>query len=346
MTARLIYCMGPSGAGKDSLLDWLRAHLPTPCPVYWAQRTISRIAVPGGETHESVSPKTFAALCREQAFALHWEANSLSYGIRHAQLAPLAQGHWVLLNGSRAYLPEALAQFPDLVAVHISASPQVLRERLLSRGRETPDLVEARVQRAIAFLPPPGTASLEVHNDGALNDAGQQLLHALGQLPGWPTLSGKLSHRRLPIRNPSHLPMTAFTIYHNPKCGTSRNTLAMIRNSGVEPEIIEYLKTPPDRATLVALVAATGEPAISVVRTKEPIFAELQLDAAGVTDAQLIEAMLQHPILINRPIVATPLGTRLCRPSEKVLDILPTPQQGAFIKESGKVVTNVQDPSA
>ena len=100
------------------------------------------------------------------------------------------------------------------------------------------------------------------------------------------------------------------------------------------------LKTPPDRATLVALIAATGEPVINAVRTKEAIFTELQLDAPGVTDAQLIDAMLQHPILINRPIAVTPLGTRLCRPSEKVLDILPTPQRGAFTKEDGEVVVN------
>jgi arsenate reductase len=136
--------------------------------------------------------------------------------------------------------------------------------------------------------------------------------------------------------------MTAITIYHNPQCGTSRNTLAMIRNSGVEPEVIEYLKAPPDRATLVALIAATGEPVINAVRTKEATFTELQLDAPGVTNAQLIDAMLQHPILINRPMVVTPLGTRLCRPSEKVLDILPAPQQGAFTKEDGEVVINAQ----
>jgi arsenate reductase len=134
--------------------------------------------------------------------------------------------------------------------------------------------------------------------------------------------------------------MTAITIYHNPKCGTSRNTLAMIRNSGVEPEVIEYLKNPPDRTTLVALIAATGEPVINAVRTKEAVFSELQLNAPGVTDA-----MLQHPILINRPIVVTPLGTRLCRPSEKVLDILPAPQQGAFTKEDGEVVVNKQGQS-
>ena len=132
-TGRLVYCMGPSG--KDSLLGWLRTHLPQPCPVHWAQRTISRAATSGGEAHDCVSRQAFAALRSEHAFALHWQANGLGYGVRHAQLAPLAQGHWVLLNGSRAYLPEALARFPDLVAVHITASPQVLHERLLSRGR-------------------------------------------------------------------------------------------------------------------------------------------------------------------------------------------------------------------
>ena len=134
--------------------------------------------------------------------------------------------------------------------------------------------------------------------------------------------------------------MTTITIYHNPKCGTSRNTLAMIRNSGVEPEVIEYLKTPPDRATLLALIAATGEPVINAVRSKEALFTELQLDAPDVSDAQLIDAMLQHPILINRPIVVTPRGTRLCRPSEKVLDILPARQRGAFTKEDGEGVVN------
>ncbi len=189
-TGRLVYCMGPSG--KDSLLGWLRTHLPQPCPVHWAQRTISRAATSGGEAHEGVSPEAFAALCSEHAFALYWHANGLGYGLRHAQLAPLAQGHWVLLNGSRAYLPEALARFPDLVAVHITASPQVLRERLLSRGRETREEVEARVQRALAYTPPPGAASLEVHNDGALGDAGQRLVNGLEILPGWPRRSGKL----------------------------------------------------------------------------------------------------------------------------------------------------------
>lgn len=186
MTARLVYLMGPSGAGKDSLLDWLRAHLPEGAPVYCSQRTISRVVVPGGERHESVSPDTFARLCRSGAFALHWQANGLGYGIRQAQLAPLARGQSILVNGSRAYWGDAQARFPDLVGVHITASPQVLRERLLARGRETADMIEARVRRALAFTPPPGSASIEVHNDHTLDDAGRQLLRALQQLPGWP----------------------------------------------------------------------------------------------------------------------------------------------------------------
>ena len=136
--------------------------------------------------------------------------------------------------------------------------------------------------------------------------------------------------------------MPRITIYHNPQCGTSRNTLAMIRNTGAEPEVIEYLKTPPDRATLLALIAATGQPVINAVRTKEALFTELHLGAPGVTDTQLIDAMLAHPVLINRPIVVTPLGTRLCRPSEQVLDILPAPQKGAFAKEDGEVVIDAK----
>ncbi len=134
--------------------------------------------------------------------------------------------------------------------------------------------------------------------------------------------------------------MTPITIYHNPKCGTSRNTLAMIRSCGIEPEVIEYLQMPPDRVTLLRLIEATGQPVIETVRSKETLFTELGLNQPGVTDAQLLDAMLAHPILINRPIVVTPLGTRLCRPSELVLDILPTPKQAAFSKEDGEVVVN------
>lgn len=136
--------------------------------------------------------------------------------------------------------------------------------------------------------------------------------------------------------------MTDITIYHNPACGTSRNVLALIRNSGTEPEVIEYLKTPPDRATLERLIAAMGVPVRDVLRQKGTPYDELGLGDDKWTDAQLIDFMLQHPILINRPIVVTPLGTRLCRPSEAVLDILPQPQQGAFAKEDGEAVVDAK----
>ena len=136
--------------------------------------------------------------------------------------------------------------------------------------------------------------------------------------------------------------MNDITIYHNPDCGTSRNVLAMIRNSGVEPTVIEYLKTPPDRATLTSLIAAMGTPVRDVIRIKGTPYDELGLDDASLSDDALIDAMLQHPILINRPIVVTPLGTRLCRPSEVVLDILPEPQHAPFVKEDGQVVVDAE----
>ena len=134
----------------------------------------------------------------------------------------------------------------------------------------------------------------------------------------------------------------ATTIFHNPDCGTSRNTLAAIRNSGVEPVIVEYLKTPPTRATLVALVAAIGLPVRDVLRRKGTPFDELGLAKPGLSDDQLLDAIVTHPILMNRPIVATALGTRLCRPSEVVLEILASPQRGAFVKEDGEAVIDAQ----
>lgn len=132
--------------------------------------------------------------------------------------------------------------------------------------------------------------------------------------------------------------MSTITIYHNPACGTSRNTLGLIRNSGVEPVVIEYLTTPPDRATLTGLITTMGIPVREVIRIKAAPYDELGLANPKWTDEQLIDFMLQHPILINRPIVVTAKGTRLCRPSEAVLDILPQPQQGAFTKEDGEPV--------
>ncbi|MBQ4673269.1 arsenate reductase (glutaredoxin) [Aeromonas dhakensis] len=136
------------------------------------------------------------------------------------------------------------------------------------------------------------------------------------------------------------MPMSAITIYHNPECGTSRNTLELIRNSGVEPTVIHYLETPPSRDELVALIAAMGMPVRELLRKNVPPYEALGLAEDRFSDDELIDAMLAHPILINRPIVVTPLGTRLCRPSELVLDILPDQQKGAFAKEDGEQVVD------
>jgi arsenate reductase len=136
--------------------------------------------------------------------------------------------------------------------------------------------------------------------------------------------------------------MTEVTIYHNPNCGTSRNTLALIRNAGIEPTIIEYLKTPPDRATLVSLLARMGMKPRELLREKGTPYAELKLGEPNWSDEELIDQMLAHPALINRPIVVTPWGVELCRPSEAVLDILPVPQQGPFTKEDGERVIDAE----
>ena len=129
-------------------------------------------------------------------------------------------------------------------------------------------------------------------------------------------------------------------IYHNPDCGTSRNTLAMIRNAGIEPHVVEYLKTPPSRLLLEQLVVRMGIPVRELVREKGTPYEELGLGDPALTDDQLLDAMMQHPILINRPIVVSPLGVRLCRPSEVVLEILPQEQKGAFAKEDGQIVVD------
>lgn len=128
------------------------------------------------------------------------------------------------------------------------------------------------------------------------------------------------------------------TIYHNPDCGTSRNVLALLREAGIEPAVIEYLKTPPDRATLLELIARMGIAPRALLREKGTPYSELRLGEPHWSDAQLVDFMLAHPILINRPIVVTPWGVKLCRPSEAVLDILPVPQKAPFAKEDGEIV--------
>lgn len=134
--------------------------------------------------------------------------------------------------------------------------------------------------------------------------------------------------------------MTPITIFHNPGCGTSRNTLALIRHSGVEPNVIEYLQTPPSRAQLKQLVAAMGIPVRAILRQKGTPYAELKLDDPKWSDDELLDFVVAHPILLHRPIVVTPLGTRLCRPSEAVLEILPSPKLAPFTKEDGEIVVD------
>lgn len=134
--------------------------------------------------------------------------------------------------------------------------------------------------------------------------------------------------------------MTDIIIYHNPQCGTSRNALAMIRNAGTEPHVIEYLKTPPTRALLVELIDRAGMSPRDLLREKGTPYAELGLNDTSLSDDALVDAMMAHPILINRPLVVSPLGVKLCRPSEAVLDLLPTGQLGAFAKEDGEQVVD------
>ena len=133
---------------------------------------------------------------------------------------------------------------------------------------------------------------------------------------------------------------TDIIIYHNPECGTSRNTLALIRNAGIEPHVIEYLKTPPSRAMLEQLIERAGISPRDLLRQKGTPFADLGLDNTDLAESELVDAMMAHPVLINRPLVVTPIGVKLCRPSETVLDILPARQLGAFAKEDGEQVVD------
>lgn len=181
MWQHLIYTIGPSGAGKDSLLGWLRAHLGADAPVAFAQRTVTRAADAGSEDHEACSEAQFLQWRDAGLFALNWQANGLHYGVRHTALAPLAHRHCVFVNGSREYLPEAQRRLPDLTVLHITASPDTLRQRLLARGREDGPAMAARIARALAWTLPPCTSAIHLVNDSTLDDAGQRLLQALQQ---------------------------------------------------------------------------------------------------------------------------------------------------------------------
>lgn len=141
------------------------------------------------------------------------------------------------------------------------------------------------------------------------------------------------------IKRPASTTMSDITIYHNPRCGSSRTALGLIRNSGAEPRIVDHLKTPPDRATLAALAQETGG-ARPLLRSKEALYTELGLDNPALGDDALLDALAAHPALLNRPVVSTPLGTRVCRPAETVLEILPAPQQGEYRKENGELLVD------
>lgn len=177
MKGRLVYVIGPSGAGKDSVLDCLRSSWPAMQPTYWARRTISRSLAQGGEQHEAVDEASFDRLLGSGAFALHWRANGLSYGLRHRELQPVEAGHWVFVNGSRGHLSELLGLWPQATVVHIGAPVEVLRKRLLARGRETPEAVAQRLAREVQLDLPQG--SIRIQNEGSLQAAAHELLRQL-----------------------------------------------------------------------------------------------------------------------------------------------------------------------
>jgi ribose 1,5-bisphosphokinase len=179
MSGRLIYLIGPSGAGKDTVLRWLREH-PQLCPLlHIARRTISRNGHDPHEPHEAVGAAEFERMRERGDFALHWEANSLHYGVRHSELRPLERGLDVLVNGSRRFLPQARRTYPDLVAAHLTAPTHVLRARLLTRGRETPEAIDARLMRSAQLAAVVDKTDVELVNDGAPEDAARKLLQHL-----------------------------------------------------------------------------------------------------------------------------------------------------------------------
>ena len=184
MTHRLVYVVGPSGAGKDSVLEGLARYLPSDARLRWARRTITRPPQLQGEQHEPMEVHAFSQSLQRGDFAIHWSANGLHYGIRQRELTSLMSGAWVFVNGSREHVPTLLAAFPKATIIHITASPDMLRHRLLARGRETQEDIDARLERAERFPLPRG--AIEVRNDGTLDECVQALVHALRQLDEWP----------------------------------------------------------------------------------------------------------------------------------------------------------------
>lgn len=177
MSQRLVYVIGPSGAGKDSVLQGLRDTWPDAASAHWVRRTITRSPEAGGERHEAVDHDTFSALREDGAFAMHWLANGLAYGVRVSELQALAEGRWVFVNGSRAWLPCLQQQWPHATVVHIGAAPAVLARRLAARGRESAEAVADRLARQVPLALPPG--AIRIQNDHHLDDAVAALRLAL-----------------------------------------------------------------------------------------------------------------------------------------------------------------------
>jgi ribose 1,5-bisphosphokinase len=177
VTQRLIYVIGPSGAGKDSVIHALQACWSLSLPVHWARRTITRAVQPGGEPHEPVTQSAFTQLLHSGALSMHWQGNGLSYGVRHSELAPLERGHCVVVTGSRAHVPVVQRVWPACTLVHITAPLEVLQRRLGARGREDAQAISMRLARAVEQDWPADT--IRIVNDGSLTDAAQTLHHAL-----------------------------------------------------------------------------------------------------------------------------------------------------------------------
>ena len=184
MNSRLIYVVGPSGAGKDTLLSWLKSRVHTSSLLHWARRTIDRppSTDSNAEQHESIDSIGFVNLLKEGAFAMDWEANSHRYGIRFQEIAPLYQFKWVIVNGSRGYLSKAASEYPGMTTLHITADQELLRKRLIDRGRESNQLIEERMRREVPNITPPQSSLIEIINNGSLESVGSLLLQRLGEL--------------------------------------------------------------------------------------------------------------------------------------------------------------------
>jgi len=184
MNSRLIYVVGPSGAGKDTLLTWLKSRIRSSSLLHWARRTIDRPPSIefNAEQHESVEAEGFEKLLKEGAFAMHWEANSHCYGIRFQEIAPLYQFKWVIVNGSRGYLPTVAKDYPGLTILHITADQELLRKRLIDRGRESNEMIEERLRREVPIITPPHSNLIEIINNGSLESVGSFMLQRLGEL--------------------------------------------------------------------------------------------------------------------------------------------------------------------